>query len=153
MKAIFLDLHLSVTGGAYTTVGELQLYCWLRAVRLPDHLDAAKLVVVTRRGGKLEVREPPLEIRQVASLLSVLEDLGFPPRRPRVEDVFDTSDSWQNVVLRVRLNDDVGTLELSLCSSGFEGEDAGVLRKVFRWILETSQSNHRDLWSNLVSPR
>lgn len=152
MDALFLELHFSVTGGAYTAIGDLELYCWLRAVRLPGHVDAAKLVAVDRRGGQLGVRESDLEIGRLASFVSLLEDLGFPARRLRVEGAFDTSDFWQHVVLRVTLNDDTETVELSLCSSGFEGEDADGLRRVFRWILETADAGDRRRWRNLTGP-
>lgn len=151
MDAVFLDLHLTVTGGAFSAVGELQLYCWLRAVRLPGHVCSAKLVAVDRREGGLGVRESDLETERLAPLVSLLADLGFPARRPRVEGAFDTSDFWQHVVLRVTLNDDAETVELSLCSSGFEGEDASALRKVFRWILETAGVSDRAVRNNLTA--
>ena len=155
MEHFFLDLHLTVTGGSFSTVGELHLYCWLRAVQLPGTASAGNLVTVrpSAATGELEVSESAVEARRAAPLVSLLEDLRFPAQRPLVEDVFDTSDFWQHVIFRVTLNDDSDAVELALCSSGFEGEDAAGLRAVFRGVLEIAGVTDQRCWHNLAGRR
>lgn len=139
MDFLFLDLQLTVSGGAYSTVGDLQLFCWLRAFREDTARPArGKMVALCSpaSASALTTAERELEPPQIEALAARLERLRFPCAKPRVEEVFDTSDSWQHVVLRATLNDETDTLELSLCSSGFDGEDAAALRDFFRLLLE-----------------
>ena len=138
MDKFLLDLHLAVTAGAYNAVGELRLFCWLKAIRVPRMLDRGNLVVVRpdNPDGGLAARETDLPTSEVVPLVEALAELGFPAAKPRIDECFDTSDVWEHAVLRAMLNDDSDTLVLSLCASGFEGRDAPALRRVFRRILE-----------------
>ena len=155
MDKLLLDLHLAVTGGAYNTVGELRLFCWIKAIRIPRMLDCGHLVVVHpgNPDGELTAREIPLPTAEVEPLVTALEELGFPARSPGIDEVFDNSDLWEHAVLRALLGDDSRTLELSLCSSGFKGRDAGGLRRVFRRILEVAGVADPDTWHNLTGRR
>ncbi len=152
MDRFLLDLHLAVTGGAYNTVGELRLFCWIKAIRVPRMLDQGSLVVVHPGdpGGGLAARETRLSTAQVEPLVAALTELEFPARAPRIDEVFDTSDVWEHAILRAALDDDSATAELSLCSSGFKGRDAGGLRRVFQRILEVAGVGDPGTWHNLT---
>ncbi len=151
MESHFLDLHLTVTGGTYGAAGKLQLFCWLNAIRLPGAAPQSTLVTVyPAPQGELAVKESVPSARDVASFLRLLVNLGFPARPLRVEGVFDTSDAWQHVVLRAILNDDSETLELGLCCSGFEGDDADGLRGTFGRLLGIAGLLGRGDWYNLT---
>ncbi len=155
MDKFLLDLHLAITGGAYNTVGELRLFCWIKAIRIPRMLDRGSLAVVHQGnpGGELAARETRLPTAAVEPLVSALEELGFPARSPRIDEVFDTSDVWEHAILRAMVNDDSGSVELSLCSSGFKGRDAGGLRRVFRRIFEVAGLGDLEGWHNLTGRR
>ncbi len=151
MESHFLDLHLTVTGGVYGAPGKLQLFCWLNAVRLPGAPSHSTLVTVyPTPQGELAVTESTLSKRDVATLLRLLVNLGFPARPLKVKRVFDTSDVWQHVVLRAILNDDADTLELGLCCSGFEGQDADGLRGAFQRLLSIAGPLGHGDWYNLT---
>ncbi len=152
MDKLLLDLHLAVTGGAYNTVGELRLFCWIKAIRIPRMLGRGSLVVLHPGNprGELTARETQLPTAEVEPLVSALTELGFPGQPPRIDEVFDTSDLWEHAVLRAMLGDDSETLELSLCSSGFKGQDATGLRRVFQRILEIAGVGEAAAWHNLT---
>lgn len=153
MDFLFLDLQLTVTGGAFSIVGDLRLFCWLRAVKQGVERPARGKTVALRPSAAASgftTREREIEPRQIESLAARLERLRFPRAKPRVEEVFDTSDFWEHVVLRVTLNDDTDTLELSLCSSGFDGEDAAALRDLFQLLLEIADVPDPGDWKNLT---
>lgn len=152
MDAFFLDLNLTVTAGTYDTVGGLRLFCWIKAVRLGAERPArGRLVALHSSAGRgLVPSERELMPRELKSLVAHLHELRFPEAKPRVEGVFDTSDVWEHVVLRVALNDDTDTLELSLCASGFEGEDAGALRAAFGALLAAAGVLEEGDWFNLT---
>lgn len=148
----YLDLLLTVTGGSFNVVGRLRLFCWLKAIRNPGFEPRGRRVVVqpSEPGGQLEPREQEFEPGRVEGLVKALQDLGFPERPLQVEPVFDTSDVWEHVVLRVTLNDATAEVNLGLLASGFDGEDAEGLREVFRRLLDVVGLRRQSGWYNLT---
>lgn len=151
-EAFYLDVYLTVTGGAFNVVGALRLFGWLKAARGPGFEPRGHLVVVqpSGAGGTLKAREKDIEAEQVDGLVKSLRHLGFPDRSPRVEETFDTSDVWEHVVFRVTLNDATAEVDLALLASGFEGEDAEALRDVFRNLLDAAGLRGHADWYNLT---
>lgn len=155
MDFFFLELQLTVTAGVFYAVGGLRLFCWLKAIKMGAEAPLqAKLVAVRSSvsGSAFTSSERELSATEVGELIAHLRRLRFPECKPAVEGVFDTSDGWENAVLRATLNDDTGVVELAMCASGFDGEDAAALRAVFRRLLATAGVLGEDDWRNLTGP-
>ncbi len=152
LETFYLDLYLTVTSGSFDIVGQLQLFCWLKAFRAPGFEQRGHLVVVhpSAPDGALLTREQDVEAGRAEALVRALQGLEFPDRSPRVEPVFDTSDIWEHVVLRLTLNDATASLDLGLFASGFDGEDAEGLREVFRRLLDAAGLREHADWRSLT---
>lgn len=68
-------------------------------------------------------------------LCLLVGELAWAERPPRVTSKTDTSDGWARLLLHVSHESGGRTLALDLQSSGFEGEDAPLLRRFFAVLL------------------
>ena len=153
--AYFFELSLIVTSGAFNFVGGPRLFCWLKAIQAPGFEERGRLAVFhpEKPGGVLVPEERSVDITAVEPLVTALRELGFPERAPQVEPVFDSSDGWEHVVLRVTMNDTTRTLDLMFYLSGLEGDDAERLTEVFRRLFDTIGLRGRGDWYNLTGER
>jgi hypothetical protein len=127
-----IELHLTLTAGAFGTLGRVVFVGWLSAINIPGF--AQGRVFSLHRTGQEEVpttHEADVSVTEIESIVDLLGKVGFPGSIPRVYVVPDTSDGWQQLNFDVTLNNCAETLRLRLNSSGFEGEDATVFQRLF----------------------
>ena len=82
---------------------------------------------------------------RVKEIVRLLTELGIPGRKLRVREAVDTSDVWSKLSFRVQLNNQEYTLDLTMMATGFEGEDAELLRTLLRTLLRSAGENIRGL--------
>jgi hypothetical protein len=134
---ISFTLSLIQSSGLFGRVGSPNLFCWASAAHLPSGpLDNGRIVVLSRDSSTGDWREyaGALSIEQSLKIIELLNALGLPDRTPDVEGVVDTSDSWSHISFETRIERQHTNLEIMMHSSGFEGNDAARLNKLFLYL-------------------
>ena len=134
MPTCFLDLLLVVRCGSFAfTRPKLALVVSLSDLQLDKRRESG--ITVVEPGAPDVFRQATPDEVAVGRILSCQEALGFPPKTPDVKERVDTSDSWWEVLLRIRRDAQMGELDLSLMASGYEGPDAARLEELFDAVL------------------
>lgn len=134
---VYYEIVVVESGGPLFEVGAPQLYGWLRAFHLPGGgaEDArVSLLVRSERDGSWTEYARHLTPEQSLATLQRVRQLGLPGRDLEVQGVVDTSDTWANLSLRVRLEGQASAVDVDMYSSGFQGKDAPALRGLCRWL-------------------
>jgi hypothetical protein len=134
---ISFTLSLIESSGLFGRVGTPNLFCWASAAHLPSGpLDNGRIVVLSRDSSTGDWREyaGALSIEQSLKIIEQLNALGLPDRTPDVEGIVDTSDSWSHISFETRIGGQHTNLEIMMHSSGFEGNDAARLNKLFLYL-------------------
>jgi hypothetical protein len=132
-----IDVTLVESSGPIFSVGEPTMLCRFKAVHLPGtQLDEGKISVVVRDSVTKQWREYARQttVDQAREVAARLETLGMPGRTPQVKGVVDTSDGWTHLLLRIRAEGKVVSLDIDMQLSGFDGADAEQLRELFRYL-------------------
>jgi hypothetical protein len=126
-----LSLSLAVAKGPIGSGGRLELA--LRLAGIPGK--PATGTVAEPSGGFREFALGDSEFKQ---LCRVVGELEIATREPRVRAVVDTSDGWTEVLLHLAHEAGERTILLRLFVSGFEGEDAVRLHRLFSLLLASA---------------
>lgn len=134
-RYVIMEVTLLETGGSFGSVGEPEMLYRYSAAHLPGtQLDDGKASVVVRDNATRLWREyvRRTTFDEARGVLAQLKALGIPGRTPEASGVVDTSDGWTNLFFRIKAEQEVTALDISMHSSGFDGVDAERLRTLFR---------------------
>lgn len=152
MPTHFLDLLLVVRCGTFAfTQPKLALVVSLSDLRLGQRCESG--ITVLEPSAPDVFRQSKPDGVAIMRIQSCQEALEFPPRIPDVKARVDTSDSWWEVLLRMRRDARIGELELSLMASGYEGPDAARLEELFDAVLAAAGVSDRCLGHVLAGER
>jgi hypothetical protein len=145
MERLPLDLRLSVYAGTSASVGNLVLFCHLRAHPRNRRRSPPEVLVLCR-----EASCPPAGIskfavsdQDLARLERLLRAAGFPERVPRIVPNRSPLGEGQYVALEVRIHRQIVACDFLLEYAGFAGEDAQPIRAMLRLLAELAETAGR----------
>jgi hypothetical protein len=155
MDRFALDLTLEVVEGSTHNLGDLTLWCRLRAntynpLQPRPQLDA--LVRTNEQWSPMTVHAPGIGNEQVWLLVGHLIVLRWPGRELDVSAVETSLAGAQELRLRAQLNGKDGELRLTLQYGGLQGPDAEDLRKLLRVLVNTAGLPSQERWISGTSP-
>ena len=132
-------LSLIESSGPFGQIGRPTLFCWASAFHFPAAtLGDGRIFVLSRDvvTGAWREHAAALSVEQSRRILELLIALGMPGRTPDVEGVVDTSDGWSHISFHTETEGQHSHLEVTMHSSGFGGDDATLLRGLFRHLFD-----------------
>jgi hypothetical protein len=140
-EVTIVEIDWTESVGAQGSVGSPYLFGWLRAAYVrPGLISDGRVVVLARKSQSAEWEQCQghVTLPDADTLVSALALMGIPERGPRVEMVFDSSDTWFTSSVRVVVGEQTRAFTIQTQSSGFGGQEADGLRAVFQRILDLS---------------
>ncbi|MEQ8762461.1 MAG: hypothetical protein RL885_00940 [Planctomycetota bacterium] len=123
--------------------GHMNLTLWLSGLVQEDGGKASgTLVEADTSGGKSSLREFQIEGAELLELVELLQDAGFPDRKPKIQSALDSTDRWGHFLFHVYMNGDVQMLDLEVLSTSYEGEGARPMQRFFKRLLDLVGAEH-----------
>ncbi|MFT4514891.1 MAG: hypothetical protein ACI91B_003604, partial [Planctomycetota bacterium] len=106
------------------------------------------------QAGSWRAYEQPVTSEVAVQVAAQIDALGMPVRTPEVSPAFDTSDSWTNLLLWVKKDEQSISFEIGMQCSGFEGPDAEALRRLLHTLCSLCgyQGFDRSVLGSVVTP-
>lgn len=136
----WLELTMTQAGGWLGRVGQQSLvgrFC-SQFTTSGELTDATVSILSRDNTGAWQAYEHPVMLESAAAIATLVRSLGMPTRKPDVEEVYDTSNVWTHLSLRVNENDQAMQLDLPMQCSGFQGNDADALRRLFHAVFSAA---------------
>ena len=149
MERFALDLALEVVEGSIHNLGDLTLWCQLRANTHNPLQPRPKLLALWRTSEHWSpptVSEPAIGNEQVADLINHLQALNWPGRELQVSAAETSLAGVQAVRFWVCFNGREGELRLALQYGGWSGADAEGLRNVLRALVALGGLPSQEQW-------
>ena len=149
MDQFALELSLEVVEGSTHNLGDLTLWCQLRANTYNPLQPRPQMVALWRTHENWSppaVSEPEIRNEQVSYLIKHLQTLAWPGRELQLSAVEAPLAGVQAVRLWIRLDGREGELRLELQYGGLAGADAEGVRNVLRALVELGGLPSQEHW-------
>jgi hypothetical protein len=149
MEPYALDLSLEVVQSSTHNLGDLTLWCRLRANTYNPMRPRPNLVTVYRRPESWSPPiciEPHVDPNQIDALVAQLRAMNWPGRSLQLGAVETPLTGTQELRLRVELDGLQSDLRLTLFYGGMTGPDAGALTAVLRSTAALAGLPNQDAW-------
>lgn len=156
MQQEITDIEIDWTESSNRTssVGSPYLFGWLRASYVrPGLIEDGRVIVLVRDDTSMAWSqfEGPVSLTEADGLVVAFSLLGAPTRAPRIETIYDASETWFTCSVRVAIAGQAQTFTIQSQRSGFRGPDADDLRAVFQRIMALSgYARQRTLFGDIT---